>query len=163
MKGGRHITGFYIETLILIVVFISIILVISNVFGLARLRNAHAQELSSAVSLAQNTAEAVSLSKDVQGLADLLAEGGAAPENAASETAGGQNTAPAVSAEADGSGVTARYNDRLEPDPAGDYKVRISWEPAGSLVKSHIAVCFRDQKEPVYELDTAVYVKEAGR
>ena len=57
MKQKRHITGFYIETLLLILVFVSIILVITNIFGMARVSSARARHLTTAVALAQNTAE----------------------------------------------------------------------------------------------------------
>ena len=76
MKQKRHITGFYIETLLLIVVFISIILVITNIFGLARVRSAQARHLTKAVTLAQNAAEAAAASTSIDEAAAILDENG---------------------------------------------------------------------------------------
>ena len=39
MKRNGHITAFYLETLLLIVVFIGIILVLTQVFGLGRVQS----------------------------------------------------------------------------------------------------------------------------
>ena len=74
MKRKQHITAFYLETLLMIVVFISIILVLTRVFGRARLQSVEAKRLTAAVTLAQNTAEAVSASGSPQDLLDLLNE-----------------------------------------------------------------------------------------
>ena len=62
MKKYSHITGFYLETLILITVFVSIILVLTQVFGLAQLQSTRARQLTGAVALAGNAAEEVSAS-----------------------------------------------------------------------------------------------------
>ena len=74
MKRKQHITAFYLETLLMIVVFISIILVLTRVFGRARLQSVEAKRLTAGVTLAQNTAEAVSASGSPQDLLDLLNE-----------------------------------------------------------------------------------------
>ena len=60
MKKNGHITAFYLETLLLIVVFIGIILILTQVFGLGRVQSVEAGRLTDAVILAQNAAEAVS-------------------------------------------------------------------------------------------------------
>ena len=52
MKKNGHITGFYLETLLLIVVFIAIILVLTQVFGLAQVQSVRAKQLTEAVTLA---------------------------------------------------------------------------------------------------------------
>ena len=44
----NHITAFYVETLLLILVFITIILVLTHVFGLGRAQSAAARELNDA-------------------------------------------------------------------------------------------------------------------
>ena len=74
MKRKQHITAFYLETLLMIVVFISIILVLTRVFGSARVQSVQAKELTTAVTLAQNTAEAVSASGSPQELQAILEE-----------------------------------------------------------------------------------------
>ena len=58
MKKHSHITGFYLETLMLIVVFVLIILVLTQVFGLAQMQSTRAKHLNGAVVLAQTAAEA---------------------------------------------------------------------------------------------------------
>lgn len=78
MKNRQHITAFYLETLLMIVVFLSIILVLTRVFGRARAQSARAQALTQAVTLAQSTAEAVSASRDPQELCGILSREGSA-------------------------------------------------------------------------------------
>ena len=72
MKKKGHITAFYLETLLMIVVFVSIILVLTRVFGSARAQSAKAKHLTAAVTLAQSTAEAVSAAGSPQDLHQLL-------------------------------------------------------------------------------------------
>ena len=67
MKKNGPITAFYLETLLLIVVFIGIILVLTQVFGLSRTQSREARRLTDAVILAQNGAEAVLVSWDDEG------------------------------------------------------------------------------------------------
>ena len=76
MKKKQHITAFYLETLLMIAVFVSIILVLTRVFGSARAQSAKAKNLTAAVTLAQNAAEAVSASKSPQDLLALLGTDG---------------------------------------------------------------------------------------
>ena len=144
MKKNGHITGFYLETLLLIVVFIAIILVLTQVFGLAQVQSVRAKQLTEAVTLAGNTAEAVSASRSPEDLLALLNEN----ENAA--------LLPGSA------GVTASYGSDLSPDPAGNYRVEASWLPeqmdTGRMVHSVILVRFGADEEPVYELETAVFL-----
>ena len=72
MKKNGQITAFYIEALLLIVVFLAIILVLTQVFGLARQQSIAAGQLTDAVTLAGNAAEAVSASADPDELFHLL-------------------------------------------------------------------------------------------
>ena len=51
MKRNHAVTAFYLETLLLIVVFLGIILVLTQVFGLARIQSASARQLTEAVTL----------------------------------------------------------------------------------------------------------------
>ena len=142
MKKNGHITGFYLETLLLIVVFIAIILVLTQVFGLVQ--SVRAKQLTEAVTLAGNAAEAVSASHSPEDLLTLLNEN----ENAA--------LLPGSA------GVTASYGSDLSPDPAGNYRVEASWLPeqtdTGRMVRSVILVRFGADEEPVYELETAVFL-----
>ena len=145
MKNDRHITSFSIETLLLIAVFLAIILLLTQVFGLGRRESGEARLLTNAVTLAQNAAEVVSASADPQELAVLLDEDGNSLVTA--------------------DGVEARYDVDMMPDPDGAFCVQIGWQPeqrqSGSLVKSAVIVYYDDRTEPIYMLDTAVFLKEA--
>lgn len=136
MKRKQHITAFYLETLLMIVVFISIILVLTRVFGGARARSAEAKRLTAAVTLAQNAAEAVAASADPRELWELLdADGNAVLQE---DAATGQAL------------VTAVYDADMKPVPLpeevrqaagawsaesllrqGDLVVEAAWNPAG--------------------------------
>ena len=148
MKKNSHITGFYLETLLLIVVFLAIILVLTQVFGLGRMQSVQAKRLTDAVVLAGNAAEAVSASRTQQDLLDLLDEN----SNAALMP--------------DASGVTACYGADLSPDADGGYRVEVSWLPeeteTGRIIRSVIRVCFGEAGEALYQLETAVFQPEVG-
>ena len=141
----QHITGFYVETLLLIVVFIAILLVLTQIFGLSKLRSGEAERLTNAVTLAGNAAEVFAEAESPEELAALLNENG----NAAlmSDTAG----------------VTARYGRDMAPDPEGSLTVEIYWleEPDG-FVEARIRVLSEGVKEPVYTLQTASYRQEVA-
>ena len=146
MNSHRHITAFYIETLLLIVVFISIILVLTQVFGAGRRQTDEARLLTGAVCLAQNAAEAVSASDTPEGVLALLNESGNAEilDDSRYPT------------------VRARYDGDMNPSADGDVLVYVTWRPDGdSLVYSDISVS-RGDSQPVYSLNTAVLREEAG-
>lgn len=142
----QQITAFYLEALLLIVVFVGIILVLTSIFGLSKARSSDAKLLTNAVSLAQNTAEAVSAADSPEALLALLDEG-----NAELVDADGQTS------------VCARYDADMTPDPAGAMRVEATWQPeegaAGTLVSSTIRVLC-EGTEPVYTLDTAIFLPE---
>lgn len=146
MKKKEHITAFYLETLLLILVFIAIILVLTNIFGLARGQSAAAKQLTTAVALAENAAEAVAAADSVEAVAALLNTGG----NARVEN--GQ--------------VEAGYDADLNPDStrAPAFWVYVRWEPEGALAKATISVQRGNpwSPEPIYTLETAVYLKEVA-
>lgn len=143
-QGGKHrITAFYIETLILTVIFIVAILVLMRVFALSGRMSSRAKLLTSAVHLAENAAEAVAASGDEESLYALL------------DDAGSGN----VSRPEEGEIVLfrMRYDGEMNPVPDGSFRVDVSWEPQGEeLVKSRINVYWNE--EEIYTLDTAVYI-----
>lgn len=179
MKRKQHITAFYLETLLMIVVFISIILVLTRVFGSARVQSVEAKRLTTAVTLAQNTAEAVSASGSPQDLLDLLNE----KNNAILRTAGAaDDTASTV--------ITALYDENLQPveltqqmaeqpQSMGTLIVETQWggpapetetadpedmnpnaldlEAGEDLVNVTIRVYSADRTTEIYHLNTAVY------
>ena len=146
MKRNGQITAFYLETLLMILVLVGIILLLTQVFGLGKLQSVEAAHLTNAVTLAGNAAEAVSASRSVEELTAILNENG--------------NAAPMP----DTAGVTARYDTDMNPDPAGALRVDVYWLPeaaeSGELVKSKILVAFGSDDEPLYRLETAVFLPE---
>lgn len=141
----RRMTSFYLEALLLILVFVAIILVLTQVFGLGKVQSAQARTLTEGVHLAVNGAEAFAASASPEELAAILDEGG----NAALMT--------------DTAGVTARYDMDLQPDPRGRLTMEIYWLPehlaGGDLVKATILVRLDGGEEPVYRLETAAFQK----
>ena len=140
MKKHSHITGFYLETLILIVVFLVIILLLTQVFGLAQMQSTKAKRLTGAVILAQNAAEAVSASETPEELLALLNDN--------------NNAFPMT----DTVGVTACYDSDLTPDAGGIYRVDVTWLPEeagdGTMIHSTAEVRCDETDEPVYRLET---------
>lgn len=146
-RGKRHITSFYMETLLLIAVFIAIILVLTQVFGMGRAESGEARLLTSAVTLAQNAAEAVSAADSPSSLVWLLDENGNVfYENGV---------------------VEARYTVDMVPAANGALEVDITWTPEererGTLVSGEITVRYRGADEPIYTLETAAYLQEAQK
>ncbi|MBO4330988.1 MAG: hypothetical protein J5827_02820 [Oscillospiraceae bacterium] len=143
----RHqLTSFYLEALLLVVIFVAMILVLTGVFGAARVESAHARHLTQSVALASNAAEAFSASEDLSQTAELLDEGGNV------QTADGRLEAHYL---ADGSPCS---------DGRGDLVLTLSWEPSSedpSLVMSRIEVFSENEKTPIYTLETARWLKEA--
>lgn len=140
----QQVTAFYIEALLLIVVFVGIILVLTSVFGLGKARSSDAKRLTDAVTLAANTAEAVSASDSPEALLALLDENGSARAG-------------------EGGSVLASYDADMTPAKDGLYTVEATWEPEDgdpSLVNSVVTVTCAGEAEPVYSLATAVYIGE---
>ena len=182
----RHITAFYLETLILIIVFIGVILVLVRVFGISREKSETARLLTGAVSLSENAAEAVAASASPEEAAALLNENG----NAVVLDAEAQDVAAlfnendndnAADAEAQAAAaplnenfnaavpdaaalIAAYYNTDQSPSPEGSLCVLITWEPeetlSGTLVSSQISVWYREEREPLYTLNTAVFIQD---
>ena len=139
----KHITGFYIEVLLLIVVFIGMILVLTRIFGLGKMESTRARLLTNAVTLAGNAAEAVSGSKDPADLLILLNE----KENA----------------ERSENMVYAHYKTDMTPAANGEFEVAVDWQPEeDGLAKASICVFYREEETPVYTLETSVYTPAVG-
>lgn len=146
MKRHR-ITTFYMETLFLIAVFIVVILVLTRVFGVGESQSRQARLLTSAVSLVQTAAEAVSGSTSLEDVEALLEK-----EGVDSVTV------------SEGTELIARYDQNLNPDPEGELKLVIGWDPqetaSGTLVTCPVSVWQENQtEEPVYSLQTAVFCR----
>lgn len=182
MKRKQHITAFYLETLLMIVVFISIILVLTRVFGSARVQSVEAKDLTTAVTLAQNTAEAVSASHSPQELQELLegddknslllqgiredAENPAgAVENAATlYILYGADMCPLqISQQKETIETWHTQGGAVKMPGSGALLAETRWMPAGSedregLVDAKITVYNAESGREIYSLDTSVYL-----
>ena len=107
----KQLTAFYMETLLLLAAFMAIVLVLVSVFGGARQQSTQAAQLTHAVRLAENAAEAVASVDSVDALQELLSQEG--------------------STRLDGGVLTVLYD---------DYELAITWEPEGALVNNAITV-----------------------
>ena len=121
-KKGRHITAFYIETLILTAVFTLVILVLTRVFAWSGRLGQRAEILTSAVHLAENAAEAVAASDSLEAVKALLDENG----NAVLEEDAGGN----------GGVLRVWYDETGHPVPEGTLRVEVAWKPAGTRTAS---------------------------
>ena len=150
MKKESHVTAFYIEVLLLTVGLIGIVLVLTQIFALGRRGSAEARELTDAVCLAQNAAEAFSAASAPEELCALLDEGGNA------SLAEGES----------GTLVRAGYDADLRPAENGKLTVSITWDEensaSGRMVRGHITVSADGGAREIYALDTAVFLKEAA-
>ena len=135
----NRVTSFYVETLILILVFVAVILTLTRVFGMAKKQSEEAKLLTSAVTLAQNAAEAFSVSAADSGeaLLALLDEGGNASL-------------------ADGI-LTASYDADMTPDPAGLLRVEVereTWIASAHYARGTIRVVRSDTGGEIYSIET---------
>ena len=120
-----------------------VILALTRVFSLSVRLSSQAEDLTSAVRLAENAAEAVAASDSPGRLAELLDENGN------------------VKVQGDGS-VLAEYDRDRKPAPGGVLRVEITWEPGeDGCVDSVITVSRAGDPQPVYTLTTAVFTGEA--
>lgn len=152
MNRERTMTAFYLETVLMVIIFVLVIMILSQVFGLSRKQSTEAELLTNAVCLAQNTAEAVAASGSEKALLELLDENG-----------------NAVLTKTDGApSLTAYYDAGMHPvaeASAGEesLRVEVTLNPSpgetGDLVASDIAVYEGSGDKPVYTLQTGVYVK----
>ena len=162
MNGQRHMTAFYLESVLIGIIFVLVISVLAQGFSQARIESQEAEKLTNAVCLAQNAAEAVGAADSKDVLTQLLDENGNAElrENAAGQAA--------VYAFYDGDmqPVTKEEASKIVRDHKAEsvLMVKATWEPAdsgtGTFVNSNIAVYCDASKEPLYTLHTGVYLKK---
>lgn len=145
----RHITGFYMETLILVAVLTGVILVLTRIFAFSGELSGRAGRLNRAVHLAENAAEAVAASDSLDMLCALLEENGNAE----------------MSREEKEGMLQVWYDAEMRPASGGEFRVEVSWMPeaasGGSFVESTVAVYWMEEADPLYMVDTAVYLGEA--
>lgn len=145
-KGKRrHVTNFYMETLILVVVLVAVILVLTRLFAFSADLSSRAGRLTRAVHLAENAAEAVAASDSLDTLRMLLEEDGNAQ----------------VRQEGTDGILTVRYDEDMRPVSDGKFCVEVSWgleDAAGDFAESRVSVYWMEETEPLYVLETAVYL-----
>ena len=138
----RKRTTFYLETLLLLAALVAVVLVLAQCFSTAEQVRKEAKELTQAVHLARNGAEAVAGAESSEELKTLLL--------------GETDNAPA-----DG-GLLALYDETLEPNPAGTLRLCITWdkppERGNGLVTYTITVEHAQSAHEIYRLETAVYL-----
>ncbi len=146
-KAGRRKTAFYIEALILVALFAVVILVLTKLFAWSGQKSRDAALLTSAVHLAENGAEAVMASGSLEEVRALLEENG-----------NGEFTA----SDSGESILRVQYDDDGNPVSEGTIWMDIQWIPDDSveegLVKAIILVYGRGRTEPVYTLETKVFI-----
>ena len=148
MNKSRHLTAFYVETLLLTVTLILVAMVLTRMFGLGSLESSSAKTLTAAVGLAENAAEAMSASESPEDLLSILDEN----NNAVCED----------------TTVTAYYDADFAPASKDDHSFAVSvlWEPdpsASGLVNGTILVTDDARGNEIYRLTTAVYIKEGAK
>lgn len=143
MKQKHQITAFYMETILLMIVFLIVILLLTRVFSYGKVKSKQAKDLTNAVCLAQSAAEAAASSEDIQKLYEMLDQG---------------------NAEMADNAIQAWYDADMHPQRDGYYHLVAEWEEEpkeyGSFVNTVIHVYINE--EEIYQLDTGVYLQEAG-
>ena len=138
---GRHITAFYLETLLLVAIFVAMILVLTSVFGMGKKESLDAKHLTGAVRLAENTAEMATASGNYMDFFEDIymvylpdGRGGDGGFMWESEPERGSNIKR----------LYLGYDDDLQPTSLGSYQVQIDWVPeeteAGVLNRVTISV-----------------------
>ena len=147
-----HITAFYLETLLMILVFVAIILMLTQVFGASRKLSAEAGYLSDAATISESVSAAVRASDDEEALIEIL--NGSAGDSA--------NGTPAVLLNgASVPTIEVRYDDDLVPAGDGPYEVTVTWEKTagtrGDYVDSEITVRRDGVEDPILVTHTGTY------
>lgn len=169
-RVGNRGTAFYIEALLLTAVFAVVILTLARVFVWSGRKGRDAALLTGAVHLAENGAEAVAASRSLEQVRELLEENGNA-EIVTRFTESNSEAAVEGAVEKGGADtLRVYYDDALNPVPGGAIWMDIAWMPESSgedsdgapggagLVKSVITVGRAEAEEPVYRLETEVFV-----
>lgn len=160
MRRERTMTAFYLETVLMAIIFVLVIVILSQVLGISKMQSRQASQLTNAVCLAQNAAEAVAASDSEQALLSLLSEEGAA----------------SLDQGKDGAVLTAYYDSKMQPlqeaeaaADEGSLRLEATWVPEtsgqGTFVTSDISIYAGSGSNPVYTLNTGKYLngQEAER
>ena len=159
MNKERSMTAFYLETLLMVLIFVVVIVIISQVLGLAKEKSREADQLNSAVCLALNAAEAVEAADSPKALGKLLDETGSASVTR-------QDGTPTLAIWYDGSMQPLTEEEANAAEDA--LRMEVTWEPeeqrTGTFVRSQIRVYAKaGQAEPVYTLEAGAYRREVAK
>ena len=139
MNERRAVTAFYVETLMMILVFIGIMMVLTRIFVLSKTQENEARNLTRAVTIAGNVAEGLSLSDDVEtNMKKTGLEGSLVENTEKKKIYEGKWTWPGKN-----------------PGQKGqNYKVRITLTRDRKMVHHLIQIYCGDEKKPVYTIET---------
>ena len=146
-----HVTAFYLETLLMILVFVAVILMLTQVFGQSRKLSAEAGYLSDAATISESVSAAVRASESEEQLLSILVL-----------AAGESKEAPARMLDDAGvPTIEATFDETLAPAADGPYTVTATWEKTegarGDYVESEITVYRDGLEEPVLTTKTGTY------
>lgn len=145
MNRRKGITAFYLETILMILIFVCVILILTRVFAAARLESVRAQRTTTAVMLAENAAEAALAAGSEEDLAAIL-------------SGRTQNAPVLIAGDSAGKAVTASYDEAMAPSAEGPYLLEVTWEADGKkFVRNTITVRYGTLEEPLYTLETGSY------
>ncbi len=139
MSDRRAVTDFYVETLMMILVFIGIMMVLTRIFVLSKAQENKARNLTRAVTIAANVAEGLSLSDDIEKEMNEIGLTGSLTED----------TQEKKIYEGDW-----KWTGRDRKNQAQDYRVRITCTLDAGMAHYLIEVFHGSDKKPVYELKT---------
>lgn len=143
-----HVTAFYLETLLMILVFVAVILMLTQVFGGSRKLSAEAGYLSDAATISESISAAVRASGDEEELIEIL-NGTAGTEAAALLDGAAVPT------------VQVRFGEDLAPAADGPYEATVTWEVTagtrGDYVDSTITIYRDGTKDPILTTKTGTY------
>ena len=161
-----HVTAFYLETLLMILVFVAVILMLTQVFGQSRKLSAEAGYLSDAATISESVSAAVRASEDEEQLLSTFVWAASGSDNAAggADAAAGESGAAESARLLDDAAVPTievTFNEDLAPAADGPYTVTATWEKTegarGDYVESEITVYRDGIEEPVLTTKTGTY------
>ena len=114
MRNKQGITAFYMEMLVLILVFTGVILTLTRMFALSKEQSTQARVLTRGVRLAENTAELLGAAESPEAFLEMLDQGNAEESEDA---------------------IRAWYNADMTPGRQGDFCVAVPGRNRGGWQK----------------------------
>ena len=161
-----HVTAFYLETLLMILVFVAVILMLTQVFGQSRKLSAEAGYLSDAATISESVSAAVRASESEEQLLSTFVWAASESDAAAggADAAAGESGDAEVAHLLDGAAVPTvevTFNEDLAPAADGPYEATVTWEVTagtrGDYVDSTITICRDGTKDPILTTKTGTY------